>query len=291
MVSSVTTTDFSSEIGFNKFPYLLVKVSEARNLDSFSENCSQFTPYVKISTGSRSYSTSAKNVSNAVHWDETFEISGDSQKPLKCCLMDRDEFGGDIMLAGIAIPRELIKQFIEETTLWIKLEQDLNCTDSFEESQIIKPFCNEIKVEDPDHCSEPIICLKLTYYGLECLKEYNAEITEYESAVKNNELFTQYTVTITRRDGFSWKIKFRYSQLDNIRKILVLQFPELKKLYFPGKTFSLFNLVSLKSQFNEELLQKRKVYMENFLNYVLKYRYHEKSQEFSEFLNMPAEIK
>jgi len=293
MVSSVATTDFSSEIGFNKFPYLVVKIPEARNLAYFSENCSQFTPYVKVSVGSRSYSTSAQVVSDAVYWDESFEITGDSQKPLICCLMDRDEFDGDIMLAGLAIPRELIKQFIEETTLWIRLRnftQGLNTTASFEESQAIRPFCDELKVANPEECIEPIICLKLTYYGLDCLKEYNAEITDYESAVKSGELFTQYTLTITRRDGYAWKIKFRYSQLDNIRKSLILQFPELKKLCFPRKTFSLLSIVSLKTQFDEGLLEKRKSEMEKFLNYVLKCRYHERSQEFSEFLQMPAGV-
>lgn len=66
MVSSVTTTDFSSELGFNKFPYLSVKIPEARNLKYFSERSEQFTPYIKISVGSRSYSTAPQAAADTV---------------------------------------------------------------------------------------------------------------------------------------------------------------------------------------------------------------------------------
>lgn len=202
--------------------------------------------------------------------------------------MDKDEFDGDIMLAGISIPRELVKQFKEETTLWIRLRSfasSPNMTASFEDSNSIKPFSEDMQIQNPDETVEPIICIKVTYYGTECLKEYKVEISEFESAVKNSELFTQYTLTITRRDGYDWKIKFRYSQLDNIRKSLILQFPELKKLCFPKKTY--FNFINLlKNQFNDEMIRKRKDEMEKFLNYVIKCRYHERNQEFNDFLHM-----
>lgn len=105
----VSTVDTFSEVGFSKFPYVSLKIIEAKNLRAFSEYNQDLRPYVRITKGNYISRTKTATTGDEVIWNETFEISGEGFDSLVVCLMDSDEFDGDIVLVGFSIPMELVK--------------------------------------------------------------------------------------------------------------------------------------------------------------------------------------
>ena len=85
----VSTADSFCDGVYNKYPYIEIKNIEARNLEPFAENCIQMKSYLKISLGN--------------YYNKTQAIRSNT------CVVD-----GDIMLAGVSIPIEILKQFTTE---------------------------------------------------------------------------------------------------------------------------------------------------------------------------------
>lgn len=110
----VSTADSFCDGVYNKYPYIEIKNIEARNLEPFAENCIQMKSYLKISLGNYYNKTQAIRSNTCVVWKNTFEIPCSGFDPLVVRLMDHDEFDGDIMLAGVSIPIEILKQFTTE---------------------------------------------------------------------------------------------------------------------------------------------------------------------------------
>ncbi|CAG9325829.1 unnamed protein product [Blepharisma stoltei] len=282
MASSLTTTDTYSEYGYLKYPYLSVKVIELRNLESFSENSQEFSPYIKFTRDSYSFKTRPKQTKNSAFYMENFDIQLDGFESLTCCLMDHDEFDGDIVISGVIFSIETLKQWKKGKQLWIKFsENDLSETFSSLEDGCLKTFTEDMEEKNPNNSKSPLALLEFTYFGLETSKEIQIEIISHETIIKDGEVFTEYQMLLARKDGMNWKVKFRYSQLREIRSKLIKKFREIKHLRFPSKTFT------IKRKLKGKVVERRKIEIENFLNCVVRGQYQNHCKEFNEFLNLP----
>ncbi|CAG9318480.1 unnamed protein product [Blepharisma stoltei] len=286
MVSTYTTSDSCSEIGFSRFPYVSIKICEARNLQAYSEYSQELKPYIKISKGSHKSQTKSATTSDDVIWNENFEVSGDGFDSLIICLMDHDEFDGDIVLAGLSFPMELLKQWREEKVLWVRLIDPKTVQDLAEEDNILT-FTEDMEIYNPADTQCPILKLEISYFGIESLREISSKIVNSEIIERDGKTYTEYEMVLTRKDGFNWKVNFRYSQLRKVRKNMIKRFPELKELKFPGKTALSFLHLKRSNKFSEERIEQRKQVMEKFLNYTLKCQYQQKCSDFYQFLQVP----
>lgn len=149
------------------------------------------------------------------------------------------------------------------------------------EDGCLKKYSEFIEVNDPANSEEPMIQLEFTYFSYEGLKEIKVDSLISETVIKNEHVYTEYDMCLARRDGLIWNVRFRYSELRDIRSKLIKMFKEIKQIRFPSKT--IFQIRKL----DEKVIAERKTKIENFINIVVKGKYHNMCEEFNRFLKVP----
>lgn len=63
-------------------------------------------------------------------------------------------------------------------------------------------FTEEMEVLDTNS-KFPFLTFTITYFGLECLTELNGNIIDVENVLSKAGDYTQYTLRVSRKDGFT----------------------------------------------------------------------------------------
>jgi hypothetical protein len=285
--STASVSDIRSNV--HRTALLRVCIEEAINLGYYSEKTHELQPYIRVSAGKHAYHTESSTTTEAISWNNIFEIPVDELDTLTVKLMDHDDFDKDMMLAGITFEPETYKKWEEsDEDLWIKVWEPSISTNPKEESMGKVPILNftpSLTISDPSSTRVPLIHLKIRYINKESNDQLSAVFTSYFTVYGNSDKHTEYNVNIYRGDGYEWIIRVRYRQLYDLRKELIKEFPELIAVPFPKKTY-LGWLSPRRSKFNEGRLEKRRQKLEGFMNHLLKFKYHKKNREVGNLLTM-----
>lgn len=109
---------------------------------------------------------------------------------------------------------------------------------------------------------------------------FKAEIVTHMMDVENKKKFAYYIIECSYTKQIKWEIKRRYSQFENLAKVLALSFLHIPPL--PGKT--LFSVTQ------DSQLDKRKAALNDFLKGLIVRREMFSNHEFNSFLGIPKYV-
>lgn len=258
-------------------PYLRLTIIEARNLSFFADKASNFQPFIVISTGKKSMYTEHKSAIDTVIWNSTFEVPIIEGDFLHISLMDNGDMDQETALSSIIIDFKCYTNWkLKEEDFWIKLWDNPRKTakEAKRASTPYRIFTNQTIVKKPKSTRYPCLHINIRYVDREALRRFTIKFEFYTTVDTGIRRHTEYGGYITRGDGTTRPIQLRYSQVRNIRDALVEEFPSLRHLDFPNKSY-LSWLFPGKCKLNSAILEERKERMENFINFLFRsYKYN-----------------
>ena len=277
MLKMLKSTD--SNLSLNSpilIPYLKVTIIEARNLSYFSDRALEFQPYVLISTDKKSMHTEHKATVDSIIWNSLFEVPINQGDFLRLSLLDYGDIDKETALSNIFIDYKCYSNWnLKEEDLWIKI-----CDNSYKKTtkrgKIATPykiFTSRMIAKKPKTTRFPCLHIKLRYVDREALERFILKLELYNTVDIGVQKHIEYTGHITRGDGITRRIQLRYSQIRKLRDSLIDEFPHLRHLDFPQRSYISW-LFPSECKFNQAILEERKDKLENFLNYFLQqYKY------------------
>jgi hypothetical protein len=253
-------------------PYFIIQIEALTGLNYLCEDSLSLMPYVKMHIGNSSAVTRVLPATDSIVFCDAFELALDFAEPITIGVYDKDDFGRDVLLSGHCIPSHMFDMFkCPGRLIRLKLnseEDDILQSDdhighsearSVRASMIFRPQVFK---------EQAVLDLHLCLMDVRSLKKIRVTIPDY-STVRTTlgGGYIAYNLNCTRYDGTNWLVKLRYSQLSQLRKTLIRQFPEVAELDFPPETSMWSKLFTSSSQdHDKQFIESRRKQLEHFVN-------------------------
>lgn len=258
MKSVSESQDSGSPLDIIRPPYVEVTVVAITHLELL--DIGQVEPYLHISLGTGVYETPVLVPDEEILLSFELEMSED---PLVIRLIDRDHYSKGERLMAVVIPDYEFPSYQgRPTDLFLRIPPDY--------SDDLLPLLSPSLLL-PSDTTSPCLHLRITAWDEVTLSRITVHFTESSIRSTAMETYTLYNVHVNRADGGHWTVQLRYSELCRLREDISRDYPELRRLSFPGKTYMecLAVLCPALSRFSVNRIEDRRKALETFTNNAL----------------------
>ena len=258
MKSVSESQDSGSPLDIIRPPYVEVTVVAITHLEQL--DIGQVEPYLHISLGTATYETPVLVPDEEILLSFELDISED---PLVIRLIDRDHYSQGEKLMAVVIPDYEFHEYQgQPTDLFLRIPPDY--------SDDVLPLLSPSLLLSPDATS-PCLHLRITVWDEVTLSRITVDFAESSIRSTAMETYVLYHVQVGRVDGGHWTVQLRYSALCQLRENMIRDYPELRNVHFPGKTYMecLAALCPALSRFSVNRIEDRRKALEVFTNTAL----------------------
>lgn len=220
----------------------------------------QVEPYVHLSLGAASYETAVLLPDEDLQLTFELDISED---PLVIRVIDRDHYFKGETLLSVVLPEYEFPEYRDPIDLYIRFP-----CESEDAMPILSPT---LLLSGTEAAISPCLHVRIAVWDEAALSRIRVNFTETSIRTSVTETYTLYHVQVCRADGANWIVQLRYSALCQIRAAMMRDYPEIRTVSFPSKTYAecLTALCPAFSRFSSTRIEDRSKTLEAFTNAAL----------------------